>query len=175
MKKLSDRSKRSLTIAGIGVVCVAVIIGISYQFKAKGVNDTDVTASSSSSSSEVTVSAIGTNDNATESTAPVSYASSQASEASSKADQVIQPDVSKPAALSSKPVPQGSTSNPSKAPTYSSKDTSPSKGSGDQNFQKKDGKIYVPGFGWVTDNGGGGSGTTVDGGGDINKQVGQMD
>ena len=38
----------------------------------------------------------------------------------------------------------------------------------------EDGKIYVPGFGWITDNGGGGQGTTVDGDGDINKQVGNM-
>lgn len=175
MKKLSNKTKRSLTIAGIGVVCVVLVIGISYQLKAKGVNGSDVTTSSSSTPSEVTVSTIGTGNNTTESAAPASSASSQEPETSSKVDQVIQPDVSKPATPSSKPAAQGSTTNPSKAPSYSSKDTAPSKASGNQNFQKKNGKIYVPGFGWVTDNGGGGSGTTVDGGGDINKQVGQMD
>ncbi|ARP50225.1 MULTISPECIES: DUF6550 family protein [Caproicibacterium] len=175
MKKLSDKAKRSLTIAGIGVVCVAVIIGISYQLKAEGAKDVDVTPSSSASSSEVTVSPIGTDNNTTESTAPSSSASSQAPETSSKADQVIQPDVSKPAAPSSKPAAQGSTTNPSKAPTYSSKDTSPGKGSGDKNFQKKDGKIYVPGFGWVTNNGGGGSGSTASDMYENGNKVGQMD
>lgn len=173
MKKLSDRTKRSLTIAGIGVLCVAVIIGISYQFKVKGVNDTDVTTSSSSPSSEVTVSAIGTDNNATESAAPASSASSQAPETSSKADQVIQPDVSKPAAPSSKPAAQGSTTNPSKAPTYSSKDTTPSKASEPSGGETKDGKVYLPGFGWVTNTGG--SGSTASDMYENGNKVGQMD
>ncbi|WP_312906848.1 DUF6550 family protein [Tissierella praeacuta] len=38
---------------------------------------------------------------------------------------------------------------------------------------KKDGKIYVPGFGWIDDIGEG-EGTKVDGDGDINKQIGDM-
>lgn len=167
MKKLSDRAKRLLTIVGIGVVCVGVIIGISYQLKAEGAKDVDVTPSSSASSSEVIVPAVGTNDHTTEN-APASSASSQLSEASSKADQVIQPDVSKPAAPSSKPAAQGSATNPSKAPTYSS--SKPSEPSGGET---KDGKVYLPGFGWVTNTGG--SGTTVNGDGDVHKQVGTFD
>jgi hypothetical protein len=39
----------------------------------------------------------------------------------------------------------------------------------------KDGKIYVPGFGWINDQGGGGQGTVGKSDGDINKQVGTMD
>lgn len=173
MKKLSDKTQRSLAIAGIGVVCAVLAIGISYQLKAKGINGSDVTTSSTSTSSEVTVSPIGTDNNTTESTAPSSSASSQAPEISSKADQVIQPDVSKPAAPSSKPAAQGSTTNPSKAPTYSSKDTAPSKASEPSGGETKDGKVYLPGFGWVTNTGG--SGTTVSGDGDIHKQVGSFD
>lgn len=42
-----------------------------------------------------------------------------------------------------------------------------------QGGDTKDGKIYVPGFGWIEDIGDG-QGTTVDGDGDINKQVGNM-
>jgi len=40
-----------------------------------------------------------------------------------------------------------------------------------------DGKpyIWIPGFGWIEDNGGGSVGIIVDGKGDINKQVGIMD
>jgi len=38
----------------------------------------------------------------------------------------------------------------------------------------QNGKIYVPGFGWITDNGGGGQGTDGESDGDINKQVGTM-
>lgn len=173
MKKLSDRAKRSLTIVGIGVVCVGIIIGISYQLKAEGAKDVDVTPSSSASSSEVIIPAIGTNDHTTGNAAPASSASSQAPEASSKADQVIQPDVSKPAAPSSKPAPQGSTTNPSKAPTYNPKDAAPSKASEPSGGETKNGKVYLPGFGWVTNTGG--SGTTVNGDGDVHKQVGTFD
>jgi hypothetical protein len=44
-----------------------------------------------------------------------------------------------------------------------------------QGGEKKDGKVYLPGFGWIEDHGGGGEGKVVDGDGDINKQVGTMD
>lgn len=43
---------------------------------------------------------------------------------------------------------------------------------GDKNDK---GQIYIDGFGWVKDEGGGGKGTAVDSNGDINKQVGSMD
>ncbi|MFT8889403.1 MAG: DUF6550 family protein [Ethanoligenens sp.] len=182
MKKLSERSKKMLAVAGISVACVVLIIGISFRFSAEGAKSTGTVTPSSSASDSISVAAIGTDSGSAQSSAPSSSvptssqapASSQA-ESSSKADQVIQPNVSKSAAPSSKPQAQGSTTDPSKKPTYSSQDTTPSQGSDGQNFQKKDGKIYVPGFGWVTNNGGGGSGKTVDGSGDINKQVGQMD
>jgi len=42
-----------------------------------------------------------------------------------------------------------------------------------QGGEKKNGQIYVPGFGWIDDIGEG-QGTVVDGEGDINKQVGIM-
>ncbi len=42
---------------------------------------------------------------------------------------------------------------------------------GDTNNQ---GKTYLPGFGWI-ENSGENQGTTVDGDGDINKQIGNMD
>ncbi len=43
-----------------------------------------------------------------------------------------------------------------------------------QGGDTNNGKIYVPGFGWIDDVGEG-QGTTVDGDGDINKQIGNMD
>ncbi len=39
----------------------------------------------------------------------------------------------------------------------------------------KDGKIYVPGFGWIEDNGGGTEQEEVSSDGDIDKQVGSME
>lgn len=43
-----------------------------------------------------------------------------------------------------------------------------------QSGDKKDGQIYVPGFGWIKDEGGGGEATVGKSDGDINKQVGIM-
>ncbi|EGW36662.1 DUF6550 family protein, partial [Desulfosporosinus sp. OT] len=40
---------------------------------------------------------------------------------------------------------------------------------------KKDGQVYIPGFGWVKDEGGGSQGKVGKSDGDINKQVGIMD
>lgn len=179
MKKLTDKSKRALAVAGIGAVCVALIIGISYRFSAGEIKASGVSLSSSSSpSSKVVVAAVGAgsqNSKSSSSPASSSAAASQAAASSGNTDQKIQPDVSKTSAPSSKPQAQGSTTNPSQKPSYSSKDTTVSKSSVPKNGDKKDGKIYIEGFGWVQNNGGGGSGKTVSGDGDINKQVGQMD
>lgn len=60
MKKLTDKSKRTLAVAGIGVVCVALIIGIFYRFSAGKVKASGVSSTSPSSSSEVVVAAVGT-------------------------------------------------------------------------------------------------------------------
>lgn len=174
MKKLTDKSRRTLAVAGIGIVCVALIIGISYRFSPGKVKASDVVSSSTSSSNGVVVEAVGT-DSASLGSSSSSVSAASATGSSSTTDQKIQSDVSKPAAPSSKPQAQGSTANPSQTPSYSSRDTTSGQSSGGQNFQKKDGKIYVPGFGWVTDNGGGGAGTSGTDSGDINKQVGQMD
>ncbi|MSU03377.1 DUF6550 family protein [Tissierella pigra] len=49
----------------------------------------------------------------------------------------------------------------------------PKKNDEPKSGDKKDGKIYVPGFGWIDDIGEG-EGVKVDGDGDINKQIGDM-
>lgn len=177
MKKLTDKSKRTLAVAGISVVCVALIIGIFYRFSAGKVKASGVSSTSPSSSSEVVVAAVGTDgQNSGSGSSPASssaVSSSQSAASSSKIDQKIQSDVSKPSVPSSKPKAQGSTTNPSQRPSYSSKNTTVSKPSEPKDGDKKDGKIYIKGFGWVTNTGG--SGTTVDTDGDIHKQVGTFD
>jgi cytoskeletal protein RodZ len=173
MKKLTDKSKRTLTIAGIGVVCVALVVGIFYRFHAQNVKSTDI-SSSTPSSNEVVVAAVNNDSVSSESSS--STASSVASSSQAEiSDQKIQPDVSKPSAPSSKPQAQGNTSDSSKTPSYSSQDTSTGKSAEPSGGEKKDGKIYVPGFGWVTDNGGGGSGSTASDMYENGNKVGQMD
>lgn len=164
MKKLSDKNKRWLTIAGLGVVCVALVIAISSQFHAEKPKD-NTAVSSSKVSDEVNVKPesdkITDQTDATVSASKPSASSSQASGngVSSGTKQTIQSDVSKSEAPKETPKPKGETNNSSKVPTYKSGDTTVSKPSGPKGGEKKDGKVYLPGFGWVTDTGG--SGTTA--------------
>lgn len=72
------------------------------------------------------------------------------------------------------------TDNPQTAastPEYEAKDTEPNKKAdepkaGDKNSE---GKIYVPGFGWIDDQGGGTQVIETGSDGDVDKQVGSMD
>lgn len=66
--------------------------------------------------------------------------------------------------------------NPNKKPEYDkSQTTVDPKSSQPKSGDKKNGKVYIPGFGWVKDEGGGSQGEVVGSDGDIHKQVGQMD
>ena len=178
MKKISDKNKRWLTAAGLGVVCVALVIAISSQFHVEKPKD-NTAASSSTVSDKVNVKPESDKiTDQTDVTVPASKLSASSSQVSgngvsSGAKQTIQSDVSKPEAPKETPKPQGDTTNQSKAPAYKPEDTTVSEPAQPKGGEKKDGKVYLPGFGWVTDTGG--SGTTVDGGGDINKQGGNMD
>lgn len=171
MKKLTNKGKRMLTIAGLGAVCVALIIGISYRFNAENVKGADI-SSSTPSSSEVVVAAVN-NDNASSESGSSSDSLAVSSSQAGSSDQKIQSDVSKPSAPPSKPQAQGSDSNPSKAPTYSSQDTAAGKPSEPSGGEKKDGKVYLPGFGWVTNTGG--SGSTASDVYENGNKVGNMD
>ena len=65
--------------------------------------------------------------------------------------------------------------NPNSKPSYDSKDTKVNSDSGKpKNGDKKDGMIYIEGFGWIVDEGGTASGEVIGSDGDINKQVGNM-
>ena len=87
-------------------------------------------------------------------------------------DQSIQAEVTKPAEPSAE-----AKTNPSQKPDgqkVTNSDSSTSSSSTPKSGDKKDGKIYVPGFGWIDDNGGGVQQNEVGSDGDINKQVGNM-
>ena len=177
MKNLSDKNKRWLTTAGLGVVCIALVIAISSQFETEKPKDNLVAPSSTAMvkvnpSTDVSNPA-GGKDVVIQSSEPTTTSTETPNTADSTGtEQTIQPDPVKPEAPKETPKSQGETTNPSKAPTYKPEDTTVSKPAVPKGGEKKDGKVYLPGFGWVTETGG--SGTTVDGGGDINKQVGQM-
>lgn len=192
--KLTDKAKKRLALAGFGVVCVVLIIAIASQFKAEAPKEANVqpsaTVTDNINPSSITPAAA----KAQSSTPEVSVLPITPTEPASKVtadtgdsqgtEQKIQAEVTKP----SEPSKEAKT-DPAKKPdgekvtavtpvehdkvtkpeSKSSSATSTPK-SGD----KKDGKIYVPGFGWIDDNGGGVEQKTVGGEGDINKQVGEM-
>ncbi|OME10722.1 DUF6550 family protein [Paenibacillus odorifer] len=68
--------------------------------------------------------------------------------------------------------------SPSTPPMYGEKQTEPNKETattpkaGDKNDK---GQVYVPGFGWVKDQGGGSTSVDTGNDGDVDKQVGSMD
>lgn len=73
-----------------------------------------------------------------------------------------------------KPVPKDSTTEKSKQPTYNEKDVDLEKSQPKMGDKNDKGQIYIEGFGWVKDEGGGSKGTKVHSDGDINKQIGKM-
>ncbi len=128
MRKLSDKNKRRLTIAGLGIVCVALVIAIFSQFHAEKPKDnTAVSSSTVSDKVNVKPESSKTTDQ-TDVTVPASKPSTESSQAagngvSSGAKQTIQSDVSKPEAPKETPKPKGDTTNQNKAPTYKPEDT----------------------------------------------------
>jgi Na+-transporting methylmalonyl-CoA/oxaloacetate decarboxylase gamma subunit len=177
--KLTDKAKKRLTIAGLGVVCVVLVILVASRFVPGA--SSDVTAQPSSTVSdtvspsiqpmepikvpEVSVQPI---DSTAVSPPPTDTGDS------SGTDQTIQADPVKPSAPTSAPAPQGDITDPKATPTYKPEDTTVSEAPSPQGGDKKDGMIYVPGFGWIKDEGGGTEVSVGDSDGDINKPVGEM-
>lgn len=183
--KLSEKAKKRIIIAGLSAVCVILVIAISSQFKKDDSSDaiipvtptvTDAAeldadiitpAVETSNEQEITVQPI----EPTATSAPTKGADSTGTE------QSIQTEPVKPKAPTETPAvsDEKAVTNPDKEPEYKLEDkvkTKPSEPkSGDKNEK---GQVYVPGFGWV-DNSGANEGTVVDGDGDIDKQVGEMD
>lgn len=186
MKNMNAKTKKWLAVTGCLALCAVLVVLIGQQFKTPKPVDSSLPPQSSevsnvtvdpkvsdSTEKEVIVTPPDTSQSASTGNGAVS----------SGTEQTIQGDVSKPeyteeqlkdpaqkpngekVTEQDKPVDHDKVEQPKETPKS---DSQP------QGGETKDGKIYVPGFGWITDNGGGGQGTTVDGDGDINKQVGNM-
>ena len=178
--KLTDKTKKRLVLAGLGVVCVALVIAIASQFKTEEPNA--VSAQPSSTVSDAVNPSVPpaeqTNTqgvNAQPIDPAVTPDQSTDTGDSTGTEQSIQAEVTKPPEP-----PQDAKTDPSQKPD-GEKVTKPESGSSTpapsspKSGDKKDGKIYVPGFGWVDDNGGGGSGTTADDMYENGNKIGDMD
>lgn len=178
MKNINDKTKKWLTIAGLGIVCVVLVIAIASQFKTKTPVD-DATAPPTAVTDDRVNPSPGTGDKAGEKEGVI-QSNEPTNDTAAKTDQPVQnlqPEVTKPAApTESQKTDKTQKPNGEKVDNVKAVDhDSVKRPDTTQTGEKKDGKIYVPGFGWIEDHGGGGEGKLVDGEGDINKQVGKMD
>ena len=182
MKNMKSKTKTLLAIGFLAIVCMVLIAAIYSKFQPEPREGTAIPPSSTVSGDIVTTSdAIKPVETAEKKdeivVKPIEPTPLQSDTTAQDANKIVQtnvPEAVKPEPPA-KPTPQGDVTNPAKPPEYKPEDTNVSKQTEPKAGEKKDGKIYVPGFGWIKDEGGGGKGTVVDGDGDINKQVGNMD
>lgn len=184
MAKFSDKTKKRLLIGGLGALCTVLVVVLTVSFSGRNPSQ-DTVAAASGSSSDVSVGGISPSSKSEVSVPPVSSEPNPSASSNPVLDVTkerhVETSLTESSGPSSEPkkptVPDSSAlTNSSKKPTYSKEQTHPNQTvsqpkAGDQ----KSGMIYVDGFGWVKDEGGGATGETIDGDGDINKMVGQMD
>lgn len=197
--KLTEKMKRNLAIGGGVVICVGLIAAISLQFgKAPAGEDTLLPESSTSSEIVVDPSnlATGTTESSTEEkevvvksntdAAAVDTESSQPVDTrpaqTDQTEQSIQPEVTKPAEPSEEAKkdatqkPDGTKVETPPTPVEHEDVVTPTEtepvANQPQGGETQDGKVYLPGFGWVTDTGS--SGTTADDMYENGNKIGEM-
>lgn len=173
--KLTDKTKKRLTLAELGVLSAVFVVAIAAQFRTVTPADRKADASSTASDASVpSISAPGAAGSSPDVSVPAVSAPDTASQNggakdtgdSSGTDQSIQAQVSKPSAPSSEAktnpnqTPDGKKASKTDngTPTADSSAEPSTPKSGDKNSK---GQVYFPGFGWVDDEGGGTSGTTA--------------
>lgn len=192
MMNMKDKTKRSLLIAGLCVICVGLIFAISSRFQ------TEIPTGDESTPATLAETEVTPDINNIEETAektkdkelviqldePIPALADKPSDQTDQPVQNLQPDITKPPEPS-----ESQKTDPSKNPdgekvdkvkavdhgSVQKPDNPAPANSEPQGGEKKDGKVYLPGFGWVTETGG--SGTTVGEQGDelTGNKVGIMD
>lgn len=182
MKSLSDKTKRLLVSGCLAIVCVVLVVAIYSRFQTRPAKDDGIqkanTVSQEITPTPGTPQPDVTPEKKDEVVAnPIEPTPTPAGTPTKDTNESVQSNVPKAVKPTPPPKPkaQGDATNPSKPPEYKSEDTTKSKPSEPKGGEKKDGQTYVPGFGWVKDEGGGVQQNIVGSDGDINKQVGSMD
>lgn len=178
MKNTTEKTKKWAIVAGGLVLCAVLVALIGAQFKTPALPTAPPSSSEAPKpESEDEMVFVPNPVESAPATKPGENTGGNGD--SSGTEQTIQPDVSKPEPPAEKPKVENEDArkDPSSTPEYKPEETEKKptpKPDAPQNGDTKDGKIYIEGFGWIEDNGGGGQGETIDGDGDINKQVGEM-
>lgn len=171
---MSDKTKRRLAIAGAAVIGLALVVAIGMRF-AKEPAKPDASSQEPVSSSDVAPDIQDKTEKKEVTVSPPPTPEPESSETlppqTDLSEQKLQPDPVKPEAPAKPELPKDAdTTNPSKPPEYKPEDTE-KKPTAESKPQNGGG---LPGFDNVPD-GGANQGEYVDGDGDINKQVGEMD
>ena len=171
---MSDKTKRRLAIAGAAVIGLALVVAIGMRFAKEPVRP-DASSQEPVSSSEMAPDIQDKTDKKEVVVSPQPTTEPESSETlppqTDLPEQKLQPDPVKPEAPAKPELPKDAdTTNPSKPPEYRPEDTEKKPAA----ESKPQGGGGLPGFDNVPD-GGANQGEYVDGDGDINKQVGEMD
>lgn len=198
--KMTEKTKKYLAVGGGAVICIGLIAAISLQFGKAPVGE-DVLPEESSTEAQIIVdpsslatgaTPAGTEEkelviqpntdtlvDSAETSQPVDTRPAQ----TDQAEQSIQPEVTKPAEPE-----ETVKSDPTQKPDGTRVDTPPTPVAHEdvvtptepvpepgqpQGGETQDGKVYLPGFGWVTDTGS--NGTTADDMYENGNKIGSMD
>ncbi len=181
MNNINDKTKRRLIVASGLIISVILIVLITNQFKKEPIEDV-VLPNQSVETNDIIVEKPVITEKEDEIIVP-EVKIPDTEKIDTGTEQTIQGDVEKPKEPTEEQLtdptqkpngekvetpPEPVEHDKVEKPTETPKNTDEPQG-GDTN----NGKIYVPGFGWIDDVGEG-QGTAVDGEGDINKQIGNM-
>lgn len=194
--KMTEKTKKYLAVGSGAIICVALVATIALQF-GKASSGEDKMVEKSSKTTEIVVDPSKSSEKEeTETssvTVPPEKESGQSTETkplvdnrpaqTDQSEQSIQPEVTKPETPSEEVL-----HDPTAKPDGTKVDTPPepvqheaveqpkelpSEPSEPQGGDTKDGQVYLPGFGWVTDTGG--SGSTADDMYENGNKIGIMD
>lgn len=190
MSKLSAKTQKGLLVSGLAVLCIVLAVAL-FSFVGGDGEKSKADIAENDTGTSVTVNDIKSNDK-TEVTIPVTTEAPATTGSQVQGNENVVVDtekrqnvevpLTKPTeklAEPEKPVvkDETETKNPDKPPVYDKQQTTVEpKSSEPKSGDKKDGKVYIPGFGWVKDEGGGSKSIKMGNDGDklTGNKVGQM-
>lgn len=194
--KMTEKTKKYLAVGAGTIICISLIAAIGLQFGNSSLEEdkiagessttTEIVVAPSTSSekedteaSDVIVPPEKESDQSTESKPPVDSRPAQ----TDQSEQSIQPEVTKPEAPSEEALHDPTTKpdgtkvdtppEPVEHESVEQPEELPPEPNEPQGGDTKDGQVYLPGFGWVTDTGG--SGSTADDMYENGNKIGIMD
>lgn len=191
MSKLSVKTQKRLLVSGLAAICIVLAVVVFSLVGGNSEKD-KINIAENDISNNVIVDDIKADNKPEVSVPDVTEVPAGGTESQASGNENVVLDISKQQdvevpiaetqqkpAEPEKPVvkDEAALKNPDTPPVYAKEQTALEKKSSEpKSGDKKDGKVYIPGFGWVVDEGGGGKGVKVGNEGDelTGNKVGQM-